>query len=89
MEIVAKDDKDVTASQIAALKQFAEARYPNTPFYGHGEISTGKEPDEGRTGANAILEARRPLFNFDWSNAPIPGPVAGTAGAVPQGISRA
>jgi len=79
MEIIALNDRDVTASQIAALKQFAEARYPNTPFYGHGEISTGKEADEGVAGARAILEARSPLFNFDWSNAPIPNPAAPAA----------
>ena len=74
MEIIALNDKDVTPAQIAALKQFAAERYPNTPFYGHGEISTNKEDTEGQTGAREILQSRTAPFNFDWSNAPIPDP---------------
>src|SRR6266403_101951 len=34
MEIIAKDDKDVTPTQTAAFARFIAARYPNTSLYG-------------------------------------------------------
>ena len=74
MEIIARDEKDVTPAQRDALVRFANERYPNVPFYGHGEISTNKEANEGVPGAQAVLASRPAPFNFDWSNAPIPGP---------------
>jgi hypothetical protein len=55
MEVIAKDDKDVTPAQVAAAKAFIESRYPNTPVMGHGEVNPGhKEADEGMTIVNAI-----------------------------------
>jgi hypothetical protein len=74
MEISAKNDKDVTPAQLEALKAFTAARFPDTPAYGHKEIEGGKGEAEGFTGARAILQDRPPLFNFDWSKAPIPDP---------------
>lgn len=79
MEIMADNEKDVTPAQLQALQEFAQARYPNTPFYGHGEISTNRANDEGSRGVQAILQSRPPAFNFDWTNAPIPGPPNGPA----------
>lgn len=76
MEIVANNDRDMTPAQIASLKQFAERNYPDTPFYGHSEVSSNRD-NEGIRGSQDILEARPPIFNFDWSNAPIPGPENG------------
>jgi hypothetical protein len=74
MEIIARNEKDVTPAQQAALVRFANERYPNVPFYGHGEISGNRMNNEGIPGAQAVLASRPAPFNFDWSNAPIPGP---------------
>jgi hypothetical protein len=74
MEISAENDADVTPAQRANLQAFANRSYSDTPFYGHGEVSSNKDRTEGTTGARDILNARPPAFNFDWSNAPIPDP---------------
>jgi Transglycosylase SLT domain/N-acetylmuramoyl-L-alanine amidase len=55
MEIVAKNDQDVTPAQVAAARQFIATNYPTVPVYGHGEVNPGhKMRDEGLTVANAI-----------------------------------
>jgi hypothetical protein len=55
MEVIARDDKDVTPAQVAAAKAFIAKNYPTTPVYGHGEVNPGhKEADEGMTIVNAI-----------------------------------
>ena len=33
MEVVAKDDRDITPAQVAAAKAFIASRYPNTPVF--------------------------------------------------------
>jgi hypothetical protein len=59
MEVIAKDDKDVTPAQRDAARRFIQERYPNTPVYGHGEVNPGhKEADEGMTITNAIRNDR-------------------------------
>jgi hypothetical protein len=59
MEIVANDDKDVTPAQAQAAAAFIQARYPNTPVFGHGQVNPGrKEPTEGATALNATLALR-------------------------------
>jgi hypothetical protein len=59
MEIIAKNDRDVTKAQITAAAAFIKKNYPNTPVYGHGEVNPGhKEADEGLTVANAIRQQR-------------------------------
>ena len=60
MEVIAKDDKDVTPAQIEAAKKFIKKHYPNTPLYGHGQVNPGhKEADEGMTIIDAIKKERR------------------------------
>jgi hypothetical protein len=60
MEVIAKDDKDVTPAQVAAAKQFIQQKYPNTPVFGHGEVNPGhKEADEGMTIVSAIRRDRQ------------------------------
>jgi hypothetical protein len=55
MEVIAKDDKDVTPAQVASARSFIAKNYPTTPVYGHGEVNPGhKEADEGMTIVNAI-----------------------------------
>lgn len=55
MEVIAKDDNDVTPAQVAAAKAFIARNYPNTPVMGHGLVNPGhKEADEGKTITDAI-----------------------------------
>jgi hypothetical protein len=62
MEIIAKDDKDVTPAQAAAYAKFMAARYPDTPIFGHGEINPGhKEADEGLTAKRTAEDYRAKL----------------------------
>jgi hypothetical protein len=76
MEIIAKDDADVTPAQKAAFARFIAARYPNTALFGHGEVNPGhKEADEGLSAKAAALEYRDKLAS---------GQVAETAGGAPQ-----
>lgn len=59
MEIVANDDKDVTPAQAQTAAQFIQARYPNLPVYGHGQVNAGhKEATEGMTAVNAVNALR-------------------------------
>jgi N-acetylmuramoyl-L-alanine amidase/Protein of unknown function (DUF2934) len=76
MEIIAKDDKDVTDAQKQSFARFIAARYPNTPLYGHGEVNPGhKEADEGLSAKAAALAYRNQLSS---------GQVPGMPGAAPQ-----
>lgn len=58
MEIIAKDDADITPQQIEAAKEFIRKNYPNTPVIGHGEINSHKQETEGKTVAMAIRAER-------------------------------
>ena len=59
MEVIAKDNNDVTPAQVEAAKAFIAKNYPNTPVYGHGEVNPGhKEADEGMKIVNAIRAER-------------------------------
>lgn len=55
MEVIAKDDSDLTPAQIAAAQQFIKSTYPGIPVYGHGQVNPGhKQETEGMTIVNAI-----------------------------------
>jgi hypothetical protein len=55
MEIIAKNDADVTAAQAASAAAFMKKYYPNTPVYGHGQVNPGhKEATEGQTARLAV-----------------------------------
>jgi hypothetical protein len=59
MEVIAKDDRDVTKAQREAAARFIRENYPNTPVFGHGEINPGhKEADEGMAITSAIRAER-------------------------------
>lgn len=59
MEVIAKNDKDVTPAQVQSAQKFIQQYYPNTPVFGHGEVNPGhKEADEGATITNAIRAAQ-------------------------------
>lgn len=60
MEVIAKDNADVTPAQIRAAKAFIDQNYPDTPVYGHGEVNPGhKEADEGMAIVNAVRGGRQ------------------------------
>jgi hypothetical protein len=59
MEVIAKNDSDVTPAQVAAAKAFIGKNYPELPVYGHGEVNPGhKEADEGMKITSAIRSDR-------------------------------
>lgn len=59
MEVIAKDDSDVTPAQVRAARAFIQKNYPNTPVYGHGEVNPGhKEADEGMSIVKAVRNSR-------------------------------
>jgi hypothetical protein len=59
MEIVAKDDKDITPAQIASARRFIAENYPDVPVYGHGEVNPGhKQAREGMSVVEAIRAER-------------------------------
>lgn len=59
MEVIARDDKDVTPAQVEAARRFIEKNYPKTPVFGHGEVNPGhKEADEGMKIVSAIRAKR-------------------------------
>jgi hypothetical protein len=60
MEIIAKNNSDVTPAQVASAKRFAEdyqKSHPGVAFFGHGEVNPGhKEADEGMAVVNAVRD---------------------------------
>jgi hypothetical protein len=60
IEVIAKDDADMTAAQLESLKRLAGPKgpYANVPVYGHSQVSPGDRENEGVRGVNAINEAR-------------------------------
>src|ERR1700722_12451763 len=58
MEIIAKNDKDVTDAQAAMAAAFIAADYPNTPIRGHGQVNPGhREATEGQKARLAVEAA--------------------------------
>lgn len=50
VEIIAKDDSDITITQCrTALKLVKSLGYPLSNIYGHGDVSTNRGPEEGKT----------------------------------------
>jgi N-acetylmuramoyl-L-alanine amidase len=85
MEIIAKDDKDVTPQQAQSFARFIAARYPNTPLYGHGEVNPGhKEADEGQTAKAAALAYRTSGQVAETPGAPQAQPVTKQANGLYQ-----
>ncbi len=74
MEVIAKDNSDVTPQQVSAARAFIEKNYPNTPVYGHGEVNPGhKEADEGMKIVKAI-RSHRATAKADNPPTPMPAP---------------
>ncbi len=91
MEIVANDDKDVTPAQAQTAAQFIQARYPNLPVYGHGQVNAGhKEATEGMTAVNAVNALRNPppagSTTINAANAPVAGALAANQETGPESV---
>jgi hypothetical protein len=61
IEVIARDDADMTPAQIESLKRFAGpgGPYANVSVYGHSQVSPGDRDNEGIRGVTAINEARK------------------------------
>jgi len=87
MEIIARNDKDVTPVQIAAAKAFMERLYPGTRVLGHGQVNPGhKEADEGLSAVRAVMagreeteRARQTVDRLNGARAYGPGTMLGNA----------
>lgn len=88
MEVIARDNKDVTPQQVAAAQKFISENYPNIPVYGHGEVNPGhKDADEGLAIVNSIRDARaapRPPMPIPLMAANVPPPIPVQPPAVPS-----
>jgi hypothetical protein len=58
MEIIAKNDADITPTQRANAIKFINSQYPNTTPYGHSEVSPGDRTNEGAEIAQTIRQMR-------------------------------
>jgi len=58
MEIIARDDADITATQRAKAIEFINRQYPSTPVYGHSEVSPSDRTNEGVDIARTIRQQR-------------------------------
>ena len=60
IEVIAKDDADMTPAQLQSLQRLAGPKgpYANVPVYGHSQVSPSDRENEGVRGVNAINEAR-------------------------------
>lgn len=75
MEVIARNNRDVTEKQIRSAQEFIRKNYPNTPVFGHGEVNPGhKEADEGMAIVGAIRKERAERLMADKH---APGPAAG------------
>jgi hypothetical protein len=84
MEVIARDDRDVTPAQIAAAKQFIQSTYPGLPVYGHGQVNPGhKQASEGMSIVNAINGVQAPADDQAAQGAPPPLRHVGGAGTGP------
>ena len=61
IEVIAKDDADMTPAELESLKRLAGPKgpYANVPVYGHSQVSPGDRDNEGVRGVAAINEARQ------------------------------
>ncbi len=67
MEIIAKNDADITPAQVEAAKAFMAGKYPGVPVYGHGQVNPHKQHNEGSTvvdAVNADRAARQRMDNW-------------------------
>ena len=76
VEVIAKDDKDVTPAQIEASKRLFDdvrKRWPKAQVYGHGELNPGhKQETEGKTIRDAIREGLIPPTQAKAPEPPAP-----------------
>jgi hypothetical protein len=90
MEVIAKDDKDITPAQVASARRFAQwysGQHPGVEYFGHGQVNPGhKEADEGRTLTLASREAAGGGATVQPASLTVGGPA--TAAAMPPEAQR-
>jgi len=105
VEIIARDDKDVNEKQVAAAGQLLgwhSQKYgydPKTHVFGHGEISSNKEPDEERkvvtalragtlalSGGTAVVQGPKALSHQYWEIGRVKSGETQVAKAEPQKV---
>jgi len=60
MEVVARNDRDVTDAQVEAVRKFLREKFADVPVYGHGEVNPGhREADEGMRIVGAVRAERQ------------------------------
>jgi hypothetical protein len=63
MEVIGRDDRDITPAQVEAAKRFyaeLQKRYPGINVFGHGEVNPGhKQATEGATITDALRNMPR------------------------------
>ena len=87
IEVIAKNDADMTPAQLQSLQQLAGPKgpYANIPVYGHSQVSPGDRENEGVRGVAAINAARAGGEPVAGSAGPASGQAAASAGGYVQG----
>lgn len=90
IEMIARDNKDLTPAQIAAAQQFYNHMheiYPHALPYGHGEVNPGhKEADEGM---GAVLAIRKALKGDNYTQVAFdPSSATEVTGSIKQPASN-
>ena len=87
MEVIAKDDKDITPTQVEAAKRFIgqmQKQYPGMQVYGHGEINGHKQETEGKTIVDAIRKSSPPAAVAPAQTSGLDARRAGAMAAIAQ-----
>jgi N-acetylmuramoyl-L-alanine amidase len=93
MEIIARDDRDITPAQVESAKRFAadlRQRYPGIQFFGHGEVNPHKQATEGATVMAALRggQQSQPGVPQLLANAAVPQPAQKLPGTLTDLIAQ-
>lgn len=76
MEVIARNDNDVTPAQVSSAQQFWQtysAQHPGVQPFGHGELNPGhKMADEGQTITMALRNGQQPTTTASDSSNAVP-----------------
>jgi hypothetical protein len=65
IEVMAANDAAVKDENARKLANWIQTNYPQTPVYGHGEIQSDKEPDEGQKVTRMVRAMRAGTMQSD------------------------
>ena len=91
MEVIARDDNDVTPQQVAAATEFIKATYPGIAVYGHGQVNPGhKQASEGMRIVNAYKGiGSEPTVATAEATPPLADTLAAAAGPSAEEVGKA